>query len=409
MEDEKGIVKKEGWFKKAVVPYLATFVVMGASSALIGNISLAQYPNNAQVVSIAKELDCDTAYMSKFFYKFSRLQNNGKNPIYVCFSDEISEKEREIATRSFDYMFGIVGKINPKYRYEIVDKGEFNKHFLETRIYYQLADSRSNNEGDKGFIDTLYNPFCYLTPTSTTFYHTISRVRTYNPTDEKDFEHVLNHELFHAFGINDVYIGQNTQKHQGNTFIKGDIGQRVRILTPNDIKCLIAIYAEKFDSESEKQEQISKFKVMIEEYEEYYYQSLADIVTEELSITDSIEHEHFKWFGQGSFKTLHDNTIHRFNYQVEVENDTFVLQVLDQEKNLLDSYQGEAIRKNGIIILKDVQLAGGLAPGLVGSPEGYIQDLVMVQAGGLISMVDIKSFSTFIGFTSPVRDLYELG
>ena len=57
---------------------------------------------------------------------FLRMKHNNGDPIYVCFDKEYSEDLKEQAKKSLDYIFGIAGKINNHYHYEIVNKFEFD-------------------------------------------------------------------------------------------------------------------------------------------------------------------------------------------------------------------------------------------------------------------------------------------
>ena len=149
MKEEKGVLKKKGSaLKIGLVYFLSTMAVITGAGAIYGNISLADYANNDQINAIAKELDCDLGYVSKVNKKYARMQHNGKDPVYVCFDSRLSELEKQCATKALDYMFGIVGEINSNYRYQIVNKSEYNKKlfqwcFLHKKQQENLEDWQS--------------------------------------------------------------------------------------------------------------------------------------------------------------------------------------------------------------------------------------------------------------------------
>lgn len=400
MKKDKGILKKKGSpLKIGIITFISTLVVVNGSAAIIGNVTLKDYSNNAQIVEIAKELDCDTNYISEHSNKFLRLQHNGDEPIYVHIDEQLNETQRQCAINSLDYLFGLVGEINPNYRYKLLSKGEFNKKILKTRISISLDDTKYSETGTKGNIDSTINPFSHFTSKRTTYKHEIYQSRDYQTDDMSELEYVYGHELFHAFGIKDVYITNSNSKLQGNTYIKSTVGEKVGILTPNDYKCLISLYADKFDSASEKASDMEKYKEMAYKYEENYYKHLAGAVKEEYNITENLNNENFKWQGRGEFKSNIDQNVYVFYYNIKIKDNVYDFEVLDENKNPLDAFSGDCVYHDGAFILKNVQLKQGLTPGAKGCPNGFIQDLIMVKSG-VAMLVDMADNLEVLGFSS---------
>lgn len=400
-QNKKGFLKNSSkTFKMAICTFATTLVAMVGVGAAVGNIALASYPNNSQIVTIAKELDCDTVYINSKFNKFAKMEHNGKDPIYVCFDEDLNELEKDSAIKALDYLFGIVGKINSNYRYEIVDKSTFNLTLFKTKIYFEIG-KKVDEESMSGDIDISLNPLSFLTSKLTMYNYTVHQNRTAYQPEEEELVHLYVHELFHAFGISDVYLHEDTEKHQGNTFIKPSLGRKVGILTPNDVKCLMALYAEKFENEVEQNTTISNYKKIIEEYEDYYYNYFADEVRKDFQVTENITRENFYWQGYGSYKNNYNQSGEYF-YKIRVENGKYTFNILDTQNNLLDTCTGEACNINGVVILKNVELKEGIAPGLKGNPNGFIQDFVMTQEKGLITLRDLQGEKEILGFTSNI-------
>ena len=400
MKKEKGILKKKGQgFKIGFVATLSSIVILTGGAAVYGNVSLADYSNNKQINSIAQELDCDTSYLTEVHDKYVRMEHNGKEPIYVCFDGQLSEVEKASAINSLDYVFGIVGKINDKYRYKVIDKSKYDKSAFKTKIYFDKNDD-GGASGDIADIDIDLNVFSYFTSKRTMYNFEIHQKSSAKTNEELEF--MYTHELWHAFGISDVYYNENTTKHQGNTVIKPELGRKVGIITPNDFKCLISLYAEKFDSQSEQNVAVENFKSMIEEYEEYYYDYFASRVVEYKGIQESISTNAFYWQGYSQFTVNNSQSVGYF-YKIQVNDGQYIFKILDTSNNLLDSYTGKAHDKNGIIVLQDVELKEGLLPGLKGNPNGYIQDFALVQQNGVVKLIDPQSDIYISGFKSSLE------
>ena len=401
----KGTLKEKGrLLALGATTFFTTLAFIAGANAIYGNVKLSDYSNDEQVGLVATELDCDINYATKTTKKFTKMEHNGKDPIYVCFDDSLQSHEKEIAKKSLDYMFGIVGKINSNYRYEIVDKTKYNLSFLKTRIYFDIKEKVSKEHQDaEGYIDSTIGTHSFFTHTRTIRDIKIYQLKNYTEDESIKLRHLYTHELLHAFGIDDVYLNENTQKHQGNTFIHPGVGESIGMLTPNDIKVLVSLYLEKFDNEEEQKESINKHKEKIEAYEKAYYFNLTEKILSDLSLVDKIDMPALQWNGMARYQTP-DGTIYQLKYKIFVDNDRYKFYVLDNDNNKLDFYQGEAQNINGVMVLKDLNLKQGLTTGIPGSPNGYVQDLFLVKEGSLLYLYDISNQSRHIGFTSKLYD-----
>ena len=81
----------------------------------------------------------------------ARKAHNFDKPIYVTISSQFSDKEQNMIKESLDYIFGLVGEINPNYRYEIVDELPknysnivFEKEKLDDKVRAQAFNYKEN-------------------------------------------------------------------------------------------------------------------------------------------------------------------------------------------------------------------------------------------------------------------------
>lgn len=401
MERKEGFLKRNGSaLKFAAVTMGSSLLLFVGVPAVVGNITLSEYTNDKQIEYVADELDGDLSYMTEKQNKYTRLQHNGKDPIYVCFDKSLNENEKQCARNALDYMFELVGGINPKYKYKIVDKTDYNLHFLQSRIYFTTEEkTKGKNEKAKGYIDSFGNPTSMYTSKCTMMNVKIVQNRSLvNDQDMQELQYTYLHELVHAFGIDDVYLTDTQRKHYGNTFINSFVGIKTGMLTPNDYKCLISLYAEKEKDDNAQKEAIAKYKTMVEQYEEKYYQNYADKIIEDYEIVNQMKSLNYKWQTHGSFSTS-DGKYFNYLYKIIAKDGQYSIEIYDMDNKLIDSATGEAIMSSGVVIFKDVQLKEGLVPGVKGNPNEFIQDLAMVQKETLVHLIDIASGHDIFGIT----------
>lgn len=395
-----GILKvKKALLIGASAALLILTLIFGGT-ALYANIAYSDYSNNAQVEEIAEVLDCDLSYASKKDDKYLRLEHNGNKPIYVCLDDALNAEERHSIIKSLDTIFGLVGQINPKYRYEIVDQEQFDSLGTKTKIYYTLGQHRVESNGKiadaNAHIERKYNWLSFLTTkrTMNEFVVSIDREKS-----KDSLEYDALHETLHLFGDDDVFTILTTQfshKHQGNTLLQPQIGEDVMLFSPNDVRLLISQYAPKFKNDEEKQSFISQYTAMLEEYDEIYYSAYASHCKE-------------NYYAKGEFSShsfTYQNTIHYTQtpelnptHIITVNENQYTLEIYNRDGVLLDSTSGEVYWKDGVAILRNVTLEKGLKPGIKNSTfkDGYVQDLALIPKGNFASLVDLKVDSDYTG------------
>lgn len=385
---DKCIIKNKGkGFKMVIATALAAVGMLTSFTGCTeSKTDLSTYASNSQIVNVAKQLDCDMSYVSQVANKYTKMQHNGDEPVYVCFDEKMNKKETTCAQKALDYTFGIVGKINDFYKYQLVDEPTFDSKGLKTKIYFTVTDS-TNEDDPNATARNITNPFSLITSTETDFYFKVLKYRKEDEETAEKLEHTYIHELLHVFGFDDVYK-ENTLKHMGNTYMKSGVNG---MITPNDFKCLISLYAPKFESESEEKEAIVHYKQMIEDYETYYYDKLSDIAKaryKNFSQQINILEKSFTWYGERIVQGPNDFKFINY-YELKVENKKYTFKIFDSNKKEIDTHSGEAVHCNGVIFLKDVELKEGISPSTTGSPCGFIQDMCLLQLSAETVLVDL--------------------
>lgn len=395
---EKDIIKnKTKVYKKSsklAVVLAASFLVGGALTYVIyGNVRLSAYADNSQIESIASELDCDLGYMYKERNKYVRMQHNNEEPIYVALSEKIDEKEKSIIVNSLDYVFGIVGSIDDRYVYQIVDKNTYDKKTSKSRIFFDL----NVNEPSVGGNMTLYtNPLGKVTSKEVA-----NNFIIYGNTEANRYagtrSYTYTHELLHAFGFNDVYLGKSTNKYQANSVISSEVGTAVSLITPNDYKCLMSLYTKKFESDEQKSQIIHDYKQVIDNYEDTYYQEYISYVKDKFEIDGNIYFTNFVWQGSCGIEIGEHS---RTDCKIEVCDDSYSISVKNEETGLEDTYEGDVYFKDGVCVLKEVTLKKGYDLGVLSSTsdvDGYVQDLVLAKDGNSVKMCDVARRGSTLG------------
>lgn len=384
--------------------------LMIAASVLLGHkaLVLKDYAPQNQIKEIANGLDCDLDYFEfNSFKKAAALEHNGDEPIYISFSDEMTDIQKETVTQTLDYMFKIVGQINDNYQYEIVDQSTAKKKNLlgKTVINYEVAEDVSSSSAS-----TIGN----VQATATSSFDPISVMigkpiipRATITLDNKDWADgdsgfsVYLHELYHTFGVRDIYLSDSdVNKEYNNTFINNAI-DNFNYLSPNDFKCLVSVYSEKMN-EDELKEHISQYKQICEEYESFYYTKLVEHLKNEqvenynLVNQDSpVEKDtYFKDIGE-DFTICQIKTGKRYKseglgqvsvdtYIIKVKDGRYYFTVKDLSGNIICQETGIADYVDGAVVLKDLNLDTTLNPYRNGLPEngGIYNPVVFLNQNG---------------------------
>ena len=388
MKNKEAVIKKiKNGLKVAVA---ATLISLSLTSC--GVIKTQEFTSQEEIVENAEALDCDMSYMMKRDGDFVRMQHNNGEPIYVCFDESYPDDLKEKSKQSLDYVFGIVNKINDKYHYEVVDKEEFEKMGNKTKIYYtfgeHITDHGTHQSVAQGHLESHAAWYNFVTGNPVCLYYELNLNKEQSEkTDDKNLLNTLNHELLHAFGLGDVYTTkalQTTTKFYGNTFMNSNID--IDIITPNDLGCLIALYA---DEDCD----VSKMKQELEKYEIKFNKYFAEKCKEKLVTDEDVVDENFIWFG-GVVRNFEDGSSVGTDYKLQVENGYYTLQIKDAVTGKqLDLATGEATLQNGVMVLKNVELNKGLYPHNVEDcyEGGFVQDLAVLSKDGVISLYNFTS------------------
>lgn len=381
MKDKKGIIKKiKKGLKIAIASTLISATLMTGAVAVHKNIQLNDYATTSQIEFMAEELDCDTSYMSRYNNRFIQMEHNGEEPIYVCFDESLNQAEIESAKKSLDEIFGIVGKINSNYKYKIVSKDVYKSKINRTKIYYNLGKYKVADVDVNGYIDREINLVSRLTNKRTYNNYEINFNRDKFTTNQAR-DYTFKHELFHAFGVDDVYIIENDvikRPKLTKSLIDATNADGNSMLTPNDVKCLVSLYQEKQETPEKQKKYIKDMKAFIKDYEENFYLKFSQNCKQKTNLNFSFQQSKVDAVSSLGIYLEDESRIY-YNYNVSVDGTTYKFSITNEKGNMLDSCNGEVLWVNDIAVLKDVKLKAGLWPGYSESFKDFLQDLVLIK------------------------------
>jgi len=399
--------KGKRFVKVAGAIVLSVATLFGAISASSDEKS-GKISNESQVETIANYLDCDLSYM-----KFNqtkgvvRMMHNGDEPVYVHIADEMNKEENQLIQESLDYVFGIVGNINDNYKYEIVDKEEYEaqKKSHKTTILYKegacdtgKVDSTGQISRNMGNLDPFGQNNYY-----STYVIEFDREQSKSQSlDEKLYTFL--HELLHAFGLDDVYVqgpNKTTDIYYNNTFMKGYSGGG-NIITPNDLKCLFSAYAKQMSKEQLKTF-IFKAQNITDRYESYYYENRVEKIKEyEKNKIESIADENIKSQFSSTLTDL-DGTIINQKINIQIEGDKYTLSVSGAGRENKCIASGDVVEIDGIKILKNVKFTGTFELSDINKANSTIMDLYLVRLENRDMLYDVATMASMWG-----KDLLEV-
>ena len=203
-----------------------------------------QQSSQEQIDRLAKDLNCDNSIMKIDHGEICRLAYNDNEPIYITFENDFPQEFKEQVINSLDFIFGLVGEINPLYYYEVVD--DYNKIKNKANIRYATFKENTYTNG-RAEIYTYNNLNCGNT---IKLNKQLLEIEANNPKNQELLIYnTCLHELLHVFGLNDVYNEgglKNTENYYGNTFLQN--AHNLTSITPNDYKCLLSAYAPEVDT-----------------------------------------------------------------------------------------------------------------------------------------------------------------
>lgn len=293
-----------------------------------------------------------------------RLKHNGGEPIYIQIHNGFSSEQKATIQRALDYIFGLVGDINDNYKYVIVDDLNQKEYSNKTKIHFYMQDSvRFNDQEVYGLYKTYLHGF--KSKSKGVF---INKGDIYmeksNASDPDELYNTTLHEIFHLFGVKDVYFSWVGERYN-NTYINVNGNRNLKMLSPNDYKLLISLYAKNTNEldESEKQDYINQLEQKIEDYTVKYYSHYQQAYKQKL-LDDGLSEETVK--ERTSYVQLENDIDVTFvdtirtkgisTIRVKVKDSKYVVATYDENNNMLESCSGKAYNVGGQIFLHNVIL-----------------------------------------------------
>lgn len=286
-----------------------------------------------------------------------RLQHNNGQPIYVAIEDgAFNIPQQAVITSALDYIFDLVGDINDNYHYEIVDSPEDNyqngSHIIFRSSQVDQANAMAIRKpsmysfGSKGAfnnVNTITYDYDFLKQNKDRLYYTTL------------------HELLHVFGLEDVY-GSKQQTHL-DTYLNVNIDERLKMITPNDYKMLVACYAEDLNTiPKEKQnDYLNELHQKIEAYSQNYYEYYCNFANQtklqpfSLSAIRTLSSANENALGETiSFGVYLNQGGERV--EANISDGNYSISVYDNKNSLIDSCEGKTYEVDGHIFLQGVHL-----------------------------------------------------
>lgn len=381
------------------------------------------YSSEEQIQAIVEALGADNSMIvsnnPEKNNKSIRLAHNNGKPIEVAFHPSFAGLEG-YATETLDYLFGIIGEINPNYKYEIVDFEGIHEHDIILQNSnedggYQGTASFSSNVAEDGVsnidwgIVTIYND-------------SVKSVCKSQEEYEKKIRYTITHELMHVLGFNDIYPSK-TDMFVGNTFLQtaanGGNDYVATHITPNDYKNMISLYAMPSKNLSAD---IEKYKQMSDEYTaEYNNNCLNSEFENDKTILESLDKEEIYEFSQKSYITT--TTSQELDFSIEVKDEKYYLTVTDKTGNVLEQTSGDVkffgttITKNGqetnvnnaVMLIENFEskyfYTNKYLPETI--KDGAVTTLMLYKANGEYVLKDVFSYNA--GQVEAVSELgYEM-
>jgi len=326
-----------------VVTYQATSEIVHKENS--SNEQINQYQEELEVVSGYRHTNGE------------RLKHNGDEPIYIEIDNEFSAEQKETIKQALDFIFGIVGDINDNYKYAIVDDVDQFKYLNKTKIKFDVKETvLYYGQEVYGLYTTRINMF--KSKNKGVFIEQGNIDMDDNHVEDLDeLYYTTMHEMFHLFGVKDVYTGWQEENYN-NTYINVNNNHNLKMLTPNDYKLLISLYAKDLNNldKKEKQEYIKQLEEKIDDYTIKFYAHYQHLFKQDL-IDRGYSEEKVKV--NTSYVQLENDIDVTFmdpsnmngvsRIRIKVKDDKYKLATYDENDNLLGSCSGKAYNVGGQI------------------------------------------------------------
>lgn len=358
--------------KKVIIP-LTCALVIGTSLYTVPQVKYEDYSTKQQTVDLQDSLDAVSGYTYK---GKMRLEHNNGEPMYVEIDKDFTEEQRNEIISVLDHVFGIVGSVNENYKYEIVDsdsklanKASISFDIKSDKIFNDINEANGLDVDRGEHARAGANPSLSLFSYSKkgAFFKKCDILYSPEAVSEResyDFYRTTLHETLHAFGIDDIYGEESMYR---NTFISTENNTSwLSMVSPNDYKLLISMYAEDMTnmSEEEKQAYIAKLNKKVEEYSVEYFRHYKQAYKDCLISNGITEEQDLKnYISQGQIDKDVDIIFEKFwnleeqvvKGRLKVKGDKYVLALYDENDKVLEHCSGKAHHLGDQIFLQGAQ------------------------------------------------------
>lgn len=360
----KPTIKKK--IKNLIIPTATTLII--AISLSIGTIhvfsekAIEDLPSLDQINEYQEFFNTIDGYQHT---NGDRLKHNGDEPIYIEIDNKFSPTQQETIKQALDFIFGLVGDINKNYRYEIVQNINDKQYSNKTKIKFNLEDKVIFNNEE---VDGLYTTYLHASKSNKKgifINHGNVFIEDDNAKDLDELYYTTLHETFHLFGVKDVYLKYTDQRYN-NTYINVNTNHDLKMITPNDYKLLISLYAKdiKTLTDNEKQEYTSQLEEKIEDYTIKYFSHYQEVYKQSLidkGFSENLVKENTSYYPlENNIDVTFVDTLSTkgiSTIRVKVKNDKYVIATYDENNNLLENCTGKAYNVGGQIFLHNVALS----------------------------------------------------
>ena len=385
-------------------------------------VETSRYQTTASVTQSLADYEVENVYTinSSKSGDYKRLGHNGIEPIYISFDEqyEANPQYKEMAKSAMDYIFGLVSKINPKYKYKIVSEStrRFKEVFGMSTIRFVNEDFDSQGMKHIGG-EARYDGFFYdnivddlITKRSSIavdFSHFEGR-------SESEIKYIYGHEILHVFGFDDVYNsqiidGQKTSdsnevdRLRGDTYMHNYVGVRTQMITPSDFATLCALYKPNV-SKKKRSAENARIEKLIEEYSTTYYQAVDQRAYDYLQKQGLLKDapvKNMKDANELAFRIVietrpseedgHTELIKNV-IKVKIENGRYNLWLYDKTGKLLDKCDGKVIQTDRFTILENCDFKEGILPNdeRFVFEDRYITNIILFNNDGAHAYFDLE-------------------
>ena len=277
-----------------------------------------------------------------------RLAHNNGKPIEVAFHPSFYGLE-EYAKDTLDYLFGLIGDINPNYKYKVVDFEDLYKH----DVIFQTKNDMENYQGTASFSSKIAEDgvanidWGIVTINNESIKSSCKTPEEY----ENKIRYAIMHEFMHVLGFNDIYPSK-TDMFVGNTYMQTAFSSGndyvASHITPNDYKNFISVFAEPSKNLAAD---LERYNQMSDEYtQEYHKNCFESEFGDKKTQIESLEREDTYQFSQKSFITA--TSSQNLDFSIEIKDEKYLLTVKDKNGNILEKTTGD-VKFFGTKITKD--------------------------------------------------------